>query len=251
VVAEGLGLLRIDPMRLAQVNAVEGVTFSTGSAHSVAHPGQLVATIKILPYALPEPAVRQAEAAARDGGPLLRVEALPARKVGLILTGSASARERVAVEFDAPLRRRVEDLGGTLKQIDFVTLEDEAGEAALADALGRFVAGGSELILLAGETAIVDRHDSAPRAIEKAGGEVACFGAPVDPGNLLLIAYLGSVPILAAPGCARSRKENVVDRVLPRLLAGERLTRAEIVTLGHGGLLEDVPERPMPRSAPE
>jgi molybdenum cofactor cytidylyltransferase len=157
----------------------------------------------------------------------------------------------VALEFDAPLRRRVEDLGSTLEQVGFVTLEDEAGEAALAQALGRFVAGGCELILLAGETAIVDRHDIAPRAIERAGGEVACFGAPVDPGNLLLIAYLGPVPILAAPGCARSRKENVVDRVLPRLLAGERLTSAEVVTLGHGGLLEDVPERPMPRSAPE
>ena len=93
----------------------------------------------------------------------------------------------------------------------------------------------------------MDRHDIAPRAIERAGGEVACFGAPVDPGNLLLLAYLGPVPILAAPGCARSRKENVVDRVLPRLLAGERLSRGDIVSMGQGGLLEDVPERPMPR----
>jgi len=77
---------------------------------------------------------------------------------------------------------------------------------------------------------------------------VTCFGAPVDPGNLLLVGYLGPVPILGAPGCARSRKVNVVDWVLPRLLAGDRLTRADIVSLGVGGLLEDVPERPMPRA---
>jgi molybdenum cofactor cytidylyltransferase len=76
---------------------------------------------------------------------------------------------------------------------------------------------------------------------------VAAFGAPVDPGNLLLVAYLGPVPLLGAPGCARSRKDNVVDLVLPRLLAGERLGRDDLAALGHGGLLEDVPERPMPR----
>jgi molybdenum cofactor cytidylyltransferase len=77
---------------------------------------------------------------------------------------------------------------------------------------------------------------------------VECVGAPVDPGNLLMLAYLGDVPILGAPGCARSRKVNIVDWVLPRLLVGDRLTRADIVSLGHGGLLEDVPERPMPRN---
>jgi molybdenum cofactor cytidylyltransferase len=93
----------------------------------------------------------------------------------------------------------------------------------------------------------VDRHDIAPRAIERAGGEVVAFGAPVDPGQLLLLAYFGNVPLVAAPGCARSAKENVLDLVLPRLLAGDRLSRADLVGLGHGGLLEDVPERGAPR----
>jgi molybdenum cofactor cytidylyltransferase len=91
------------------------------------------------------------------------------------------------------------------------------------------------------------RHDLAPRAIELAGGTIEVLGAPVDPGNLLMLAYLGDVPILGAPGCARSRKANVIDRVLPRLMAGEHLTRADIAALGHGGLLDDVPERSMPR----
>jgi molybdenum cofactor cytidylyltransferase len=73
------------------------------------------------------------------------------------------------------------------------------------------------------------------------------LGAPVDPGNLLMLAYVGEMPVVGAPGCARSRKVNIVDWVLPRLLAGDRLTRADITQLGPGGLLEEIPERPMPR----
>ena len=85
------------------------------------------------------------------------------------------------------------------------------------------------------------------RALERAGGDVVSFGAPVDPGNLLLVGRLGTVSVLGAPGCARSPRENVIDAVLPRLLAGDSLTREDVVALGHGGLLEDVPERGAPR----
>jgi molybdenum cofactor cytidylyltransferase len=94
----------------------------------------------------------------------------------------------------------------------------------------------------------MDRYDIAPRAVERAGGGITCFGAPVDPGNLLMLAYLGDIPILGAPGCVRSPKRNIVDEVLPCLLVGDRLTQADIIELGHGGLLEDVVERPYPRS---
>lgn len=126
--------------------------------------------------------------------------------------------------------------------------EDDAARA-LAQALVRHAQAGAQLLILAGETAIMDRRDIVPRAIERANGEGACFGAPVDPGNLLMVAYLGDQPILGAPGCARSRKVNVVDWALPRLLAGDRLTRADITSLSVGGLLEEISERPRPRAA--
>jgi molybdenum cofactor cytidylyltransferase len=167
--------------------------------------------------------------------------------VGLILSGSPPARARVMQDFDLALKGRVAALGSTVRFEDYVPLEDETGEAALAEALVRQAQAGAQMIVLAGETAIMDRYDITPRAIERAGGEVTCFGAPVDPGNLILVGYLGQVPVLGAPGCARSRKVNVVDWVLPRLLAGDRLTRRDVMSLGHGGLLEDIPERPMPR----
>jgi molybdenum cofactor cytidylyltransferase len=132
--------------------------------------------------------------------------------------------------------------------VDFISLDDDAGQTNLAEMIGRHLEQGMELIIMAGETAIMDRYDLAPRAVEQAGGEVTCFGVPVDPGNLLMLGYHGRVPIMGAPGCARSPKTNIVDIVLPRLLAGDRLDQTTMMHMGHGGLLEDVPERPMPRS---
>jgi len=247
LVATVLGVLRVDPARLARLNSAEGVAVATLFGHRPVREGQVVATVKVLPFALPEDVVRGAEGVAAEGGPLLHVTPLSSRPVSLILCGSASAGERVTRDFEPALRTRIERLGSFLRTTQYVPLEDEAGEAALTEALGREVAGGAALLLLAGETAIVDRHDIAPRAIERAGGEVVAFGAPVDPGQLLLFARMGEVPLLGAPGCARSAKDNVLDLLLPRLLAGDRLERADLVALGHGGLLEDVKERGAPR----
>jgi molybdopterin biosynthesis enzyme len=168
--------------------------------------------------------------------------------VAVILSGSPSAADRIQRSYDPPLRTRLEMLGSDLDSITFVPLEDAHNEAEMADTIRQQAAAGADLIILAGETAIMDRFDIAPRAVERAGGTITCFGAPVDPGNLLMLAYLNGLPIMGAPGCVRSPKRNIVDEVLPRLLVGDRLTQADIIELGHGGLLEDVPERPYPRS---
>lgn len=242
------GVLRVDAERLNQVNASDGITLATLASHTAVRPRQIVATVKIIPFAVPETVIRQAEAAGKsDGFHLIRVDALRPQPVSLILSGSPSLRDKLFTDF-APLRERVEALGSQIHNTGYVPLEDESGEVALIESLKRERDAGARLIILAGETAIMDRHDIVPRAIERAGGEVTCFGVPVDPGNLLMVAYLGDMPVLGAPGCARSRKTNIVDWVLPRLLVGDRLTRADIFALGHGGLLEDIPERPMPRN---
>jgi hypothetical protein len=182
--------------RLARINELEGITLATLAAHSPVRPRQIVGTVKIIPFAVPEAAVRAAEAIAGDA-PLIRVDALAPQPVSLIFSGSVSIREKLADDF-APLAERVTALGSRIASTDYVPLEDESGEAMLAELL-RQRASGARLIVLAGETAIMDRHDIVPRAIERAGGRVECLGAPVDPGNLLMIAYLGEVPILGAP----------------------------------------------------
>ena len=245
--ATAQGVLRVDVERLSRVNSFDGVTLATLTSHTAVRPRQIVATVKIIPFAVPGQVIEGAEAAARDGRrPLIHVDPLTPQSVRLILSGSPSLGQKLAADF-APLRERVEALGSQVTGTDYVPLEDESGEAMLAEKLARQRTAGARLIILAGETAIMDRHDILPRAIERAGGDVTCFGVPVDPGNLLLVAYLGDTAIMGAPGCARSRKPNIVDWALPRLLVGDRLTRDDFFAMGHGGLLEENPERPVPR----
>jgi molybdenum cofactor cytidylyltransferase len=247
LVATTFGLLRVDVARLLRINGGEGITIATAERDKATRAGQVVATIKVIPFAVPVAAVAAVEGWAGEDGALLRIDPLPHRAVALLLSGSASAKARVMNGFTPPLRARIEALGSSLDSVSYIPLDDESGEAALTKALHAVVAAGVGLVMLAGETAIVDRHDIAPRALESAGGEVVAFGAPVDPGNLLMLGYLGSVAVVGAPGCSRSAKPNVIDMVLPRLLAGDRLGRADLAAMGHGGLLDEVPERPMPR----
>ena len=250
LLSDEIGILRIDVNRLAQINECKGITLATLMTHSPVHPRQIVATVKIIPYAVPESLLGAAEAIASGDNSIVRVDALPSRSVGMILSGSTSLHERLVSDF-LPLRNRIDKLGSSVTHTDFVALDDESDEANLAEILNQQLSSGIQMILFAGETAIMDEHDIVPRAVERAGGHVESVGAPVDPGNLLMLAYLDDVPIVGAPGCARSRKINIVDWILPRLLAGDRLTRRDIIELGHGGLLQDVPERGMPRDVKE
>jgi molybdenum cofactor cytidylyltransferase len=245
-----MGLLRVDVERLTQINEHNGITLATMMNHSPVHARQIVATVKIIPYAVPDSTVSEVEAIASGSKPIVRVDALPSHAVGMILSGSVSVHQKLVNDFVA-LRDRIEKLGSSITRTDFVALDDESDEAALADMLRQQISAGIRMILLAGETAIMDEQDIIPRAIERAGGSIESVGAPVDPGNLLMVAYIGEVPVVGAPGCARSKKINIVDWILPRLLAGDRLTRRDIVALGHGGLLQDVQERGMPRDIKE
>lgn len=246
--ATAAGVLRVEAERLELLNAQDGITLATLATETAVAEDKMVATVKILPYGLPEASVEAVEVTAADSAPLISVDEARPHTIGLILSGSPSVRDRIVHGFESALRRRLRALGSDIVMVDFVPLEDQEGEEELAETIGRHIRSGLGMVILAGETAIMDRHDIAPRAVERAGGEVTCYGAPVDPGNLLMLAYLDDVPIMGAPGCARSPKTNIVDLVLPRLLAGDRLTRADVIRMGHGGLLEDVPERPLPRS---
>lgn len=235
------GPLRVQVAALERLNNIdEGITIATLREHTLVQPGQLLALVKIIPFAVARACVEDVEAVAQQSAPVIAVRPLARRRVGLIVSGPASARATLLDEFTPPVRQRVEYLGSVLESVDYVAHTPEAIAAALRQQT-------SELILLAGISATIDHEDVIPAALRTAGGSVAHFGVPVDPGSLLMLGYLGNAPVIGAPGCVKSLKTNVIDMILPRLLAGERLTRADLVAMGHGGLLDDISERPMPR----
>lgn len=239
--SEWLGVLRVDQEALARLNQFEEIGFASLPGNSVVKPKQSIAKIKIIPFAIPNKVLEEAERAAL-GNPLIYVDQLSPRKVSLIITGSPPIKDRLHESFEPALRTRIENLGSSIENVKFIPSDGEQEEDLLAEAMLKQIDDDVDLILLAGETAIMDRGDIAPQAVEAAGGSVISLGAPVEPGNLLMLADLKNTPVLGVPGCARSRKANVIDWLLPRLLVGEQMSRADIVALGYGGFLHNKKE---------
>jgi hypothetical protein len=231
------GVVRIDVERLLRINQIDGLTVATLPANTLARARKRVATIKIIPFAVPEERLGEAEAIGRESSGVVALDPLRQARVGVILVGSAAARERIERGVAPAVEARVAELGSVVLASRYVPPD----EPAVAAAIGELQRLGVDLVIVAGETSIMDRDDVTPQGIRLAGGRIEHYGAPVEPGNLLLLAYLDEslnrVPILGAPGCVRSRDANIVDLLLPRLLAGEYVTARSIVALGHGGLL--------------
>ena len=227
------GFLRVNVSALQRLNELNGITLATISRYASVAPKKMVATLKTIGLALPEVTLRTAEEIAHDSGAVLSIAPAQNQKVAIILTGSENGKAKVQATFAPPIRARIEDLGAQVIAEDYVA-EDEG---AIANAIERAARGDAQMIVLAGETSAMDADDITPRGIKRAGGAIELYGAPVEPGNLLLLAYRGNTPILGAPGCIKSRETNVCDLILPRLVAGERVTRTDVIALAEGGLL--------------
>jgi molybdenum cofactor cytidylyltransferase len=232
--ARSLGVVELTAELVIELNSIAGVTLATQPRYTVAARGALVGTLKIIPFALPVALVEQAEAIARRGP--LAVIPLASKRVRIVVSGSPGQEGKLLPAYRASLERRLTALGSSDVVSEFVALGDEP-EEQLGSAVKRALDAGAELVIVAGETATMDQDDLAAVAIQRAGGGVTAFGAPVFPGNLLLLGYRGLQAILGAPGCARGHARNVVDLILPRLLLGERLGPREIAQLGPGGLI--------------
>jgi molybdenum cofactor cytidylyltransferase len=243
--AEAKGLLVFDRERLDRLNLVdEAVTLGTLPPFAVVEPRQMVATVKIIPFGVPAPVVERCVEAAASGGPLLRVAAFAPRTVGLVQTRLPGLKESILDKTREVTEARLAALGCRLLFEERCEHRTEALAPLIRNAVGR----GVDLLFVHGASAIVDRRDVIPAAITAAGGHVEHFGMPVDPGNLLLLGRIGERVVLGLPGCARSPKENGFDWVLQRLVAGLPVGPAEIMRMGAGGLLAEIPSRPLPRA---
>src|SRR5438034_7956071 len=244
------GLLVFDRDRLDHLNLVdEAVTLGTLPPCAVVEPRQMVATVKIIPFAVPEEAVAQAAGFAAEGEPLLRVAAFVPRAIALIQTRLPGLKESILDKTRQVTEQRLAALGCRLASEERCahTTAELAPRIAAAVAQGPN-SRGADIVFVHGASAIVDRRDVIPEAVVAAGGLVDHFGMPVDPGNLLLLGHIGDTPVLGLPGCARSPKVNGFDWVLERLVAGVPVGPRDIMRMGAGGLLAEIPSRPLPRA---
>ncbi len=234
LIAGSPGLFKTKPDALLELNDNAGITFATVPNNSLVQPKKIIGTVKIIPYGLPRDRLTAATTIVKEHTPLVELKPFVVAQAVLITSGSMAAREKVVAGFTPVLRSRLAAYNTQLIEGPYVP-EDEQ---EIGRALRAAIASGAEMILIAGETSIMDADDITPRAIKAIGAEIVHYGVPVEPGNLLLLAYYNQIPIVGAPGCAKSKDYNVVDMVLPRLAAGEHLTRRDLIELGHGGYLQ-------------
>lgn len=240
--ATARGLATIDAGMVHRVNTLhESVTLATVNRHELVDARQLVATVKIIPFAAPDWVVDAAAAHAASAP--LRVAAFSPKRVALISTILPGMKLSLLEKTRGVLDARLEALGSTIIDEHRVPHDSEA----IAEAISLCAKQSPDIIMIMGASATTDREDSVPAGVIAAGGTVEHFGMPVDPGNLLLLADHVDTPVIGIPGCARSPKLNGLDFVLQRLCAGIRVTSADIQAMGVGGLLKEIPTRPQPR----
>jgi len=245
--AENAGVLVVDKDAIDRLNQVdESITFATLPAYKPVVAGEMIATVKIIPFAVARGERDAALAVAKTAHPLIRIAPYSIRKVGTVSTLLPGLTSKVIEKTLKVTEERLAPAGAKIIAERRVPHE----QGALAKAIEEVLSEGAELVIVFGASAIADRRDVIPAAVEAIGGRVAHFGMPVDPGNLLLVASARGRPVLGAPGCARSPKENGFDWVLMRLLAGLEVPRQAITGMGVGGLLMEIVTRPQPRTEP-
>ncbi|WP_102109242.1 molybdopterin-binding protein [Oceaniglobus roseus] len=232
---EGRGVVQVDRAAVDAVNRIDpAITLATVPELHHMGEGGMAATIKIIAYGVSGEALERAEAAARGALRLAPVKLRDAVLIQTSLTGDGGEKGRKAIA------ARMETLGLDLVADVVVAHEEGAITAALREAKG-------DLVLILTASATSDIRDVAPSAVRAAGGHVQHYGMPVDPGNLLFTGDLDGRPVIGLPGCARSPALNGADWVLERVASGIAVTPEDIMGLGVGGLLKEIPTRPRPR----
>ena len=246
IAATARGLAVLDPAGVDRLNLVhESLTLATVIPYAAVDPGDLVATVKIIAFGVAATAVAECEAVAADDGTLVRVAPFAPLKVGLVQTRLPVVRERVLDKATDVTRARLAAIGSILTE----DIRCDHTSTSVCSALERLKKSGCHIALALGASAIADRRDVIPAAVEACGGTVAHLGMPVDPGNLMMLARIGDMHVLGLPGSARSPRLHGFDWVLQRLAAGIPIGGEDLMRMGVGGLLKEIPGRPMPRAS--
>jgi molybdenum cofactor cytidylyltransferase len=243
--AKASGLVQLDEPLIHKVNAIdEALTIATLKNCDMVQVDQMLATIKIIPFAIPDVLLEKAMQTIAEHSSSLSVSPFVLKKADLILTSLPGRNPKLTKKAERTVTDRLSALGIKLCKVN----QCAHSEADIAAQLENNAAADSELTLILGSSATVDRHDVVPSGICNAGGTIHHFGMPVDPGNLLLLGEYNDRPVIGLPGCARSPKLNGADWVLQRLAANLPVTSTDLQSMGVGGLLKEIPSRPQPRA---
>jgi molybdenum cofactor cytidylyltransferase len=236
------GVFTVDAALIDAINAIDpAMTVATLAQHATVEKGQMVATVKIIPFAVAGQMVQQATELCAFSE-IFAVNAFVPKRVAVIQTVLPSVKPSVLDKTSRLTGHRLARSGSRLTA-ERRTPHEAGAVAEAAKALAR----DHDMVVIFGASALADFDDVIPAAIRAAGGTVVRSGMPVDPGNLLVLGHIGNTTVIGAPGCARSPKENGFDWVLDRLMSGLEVTAADIAGMGVGGLLMEIPTRPQPR----
>jgi len=231
------GLLKVDLPALAAFNMVDEVMCASRHNNTLVKAGQLVAATRAIPLVMKRAPIERAASIAGQNGHVFSVRRLNRPPTGLIITGSEVFNGLIEDRFQPILTAKMEAFGCRIKAVDLCPDD----RTLITRAIRRQLAAGCRLLLLTGGMS-VDPDDVTRLAIRDAGAEEMHYGSAVLPGAMFLVSYLGGVPLLGLPACGLHHRATVFDLVLPRILAGERIGKAELALLGHGGLCHDCAE---------
>ena len=230
LVAEISGLLKIDSDLLYRLNSLGNLMMATLSSDRYVNKGDVVAGTRTIPVVVKEDLIQRAEALCQDH-PIVQILPMPARRIHLIITGSEVYTGRIQDGFEPVVRRKASAMGSDLA--DKQVANDDPDQ--IANLIQEAQKAGAEIILVSGGMS-VDPDDKTPEGIRRSGAKIESHGFPILPGSMFLMAYLNDTPILGLSGCVLHDPFSAFDVLLPRLLAGDRITRADIMAMGHGGL---------------
>lgn len=230
LIADMDGLLKIDRERLYDLVAQDEIMFASIHDNIVVRKGEKLAGTRIIPLFVAEEIMQKAEAILSKG-PIIKIVPLKEMRVGVVTTGSEVYSGLIEDAFGPVLVKKFGALGSTVEKQLFADDDDEM----IADCIKQLVVEGMDIIGITGGMS-VDPDDRTPSGIRKAGGEVISYGAPVLPGAMFMLSYIGDVPVVGLPGCVMYSRTSIFDLIVPRLLAGEKITKKDINKLAVGGL---------------
>lgn len=237
MIAEITGLLKINVKALTRLNSIGEIVCATLHSDHRVTAGRPVAGTRVIPLVIEEEKIIAAEALCGDNFPLIQVKPFRSCRVGVVTTGSEIYHGRIQDKFGPVVKEKFRELGSRVIRQTLVSDD----RTMTVEAIRSLIAEGAEMVVVTGGMS-VDPDDQTPASIRAAGGDVVIYGAPIFPGAMFMLAYIGDVPVIGLPGCVMYFKATVFELVIPRILAGEIVTREEIARLGHGGFCAGCPE---------